>query len=215
MRHSIIAAIALPIALPAALLLGASALSAQSQRAAAPQLPGTASTAAISGGTYQADANHTLVGWRVNHFGFNDYFGQFGQATGTLVLDKARPAASTIDITIPVASLTTSADRLTAHLQTPDFLDAAQFPTARFVSRRVTVNRPRATILGDLTLHGVTRPVTINAQFIGAGTNPMNRKETVGFHGTLSIKRSDFGVLYALPIVSDTVDLTISAAFEK
>jgi polyisoprenoid-binding protein YceI len=100
-------------------------------------------------------------------------------------------------------------------MATADFLDAANHPTARFVSRTVTVDGNQATIVGDLTLRGVTRPVTLNARFVGAGTNPMNRKETVGFHATTSVNRSEFGMNYAVPMVSDKVELTISVAFEK
>lgn len=201
----------LGIALPFALIAGAGTLAAQST----PSLPGTADTSRVASGTYAPDANHTIVGWRVNHFGFNDYFGQFGQATGTLMLDKDNPGASTVDITIPVNSLVTSSERLTGHMATADFLDAANHPTARFVSHHVVIDGTKATIHGDLTLRGVTRPVTLNAEFVGAGTNPMNSKETVGFHGSMSINRSEFGIAYAVPMVSDKVDLTISVAFEK
>lgn len=201
----------LSIALPFALIAGAGTLAAQD----APALPGTADVARVASGTYAPDANHTLVGWRVNHFGFNDYFGQFGQATGTLVLDKDNPAASTVDISIPVNSLVTSSERLTGHIATADFLDAANHPTARFVSQHVMIDGTHAMIHGELTLRGVTRPVMMNAEFVGAGTNPFSHKETVGFHGSMSINRSEFGVAYGLPVVSDKVDLTISVAFEK
>lgn len=207
MRKTLILATALPFAL----IAGAGTLAAQS----APSLPGTADVSRVTSGTYAPDANHTLVGWRVDHFGFNDYFGQFGQATGTLVLNKENPAASTVDISIPVNSLVTSSERLTGHMATADFLDSANNPTARFVSQHVMIDGTKAMIHGNLTLRGVTRPVTLNAEFVGAGTNPMNRKETVGFHGSMSINRSEFGIAYALPVVSDNVDLTISVAFEK
>jgi polyisoprenoid-binding protein YceI len=201
----------LATALPFALIAGAGTLAAQS----APSLPGVADASRVTSGTYAPDAGHTLVGWKVDHFGFNDYFGQFGNATGTLVLNKENPAASTVDITIPVNSLSTVSAGLNRHMATADFLNAANHPTARFVSRTVTVDGNQATILGDLTLRGVTRPVTLNARFVGAGTNPMNRKETVGFHATTSVNRSEFGMNYAVPMVSDKVELTISVAFEK
>lgn len=199
------------IALPFALIAGAGTLAAQS----APSLPGVADASRVTSGTYAPDANHTIVGWRVNHFGFNDYFGQFGQATGTLVLDKDNPAASTVDITIPVNTLVTSSEGLNRHMATADFLDAANHPTARFVSQHVMIDGTKAMIHGNLTLRGVTRPVTLNAEFVGAGTNPFSRKETVGFHGSMSVTRSEFGIAGALPVVSDNVDLTISVAFEK
>jgi polyisoprenoid-binding protein YceI len=213
MRRS--ALIALPLALPAALLLATSALTAQDRPAMPTSPPGTADVNRITAGTYAPDASHTLIGWRVNHFGFNDYFGQFGSATGTLVLNPANAAASTVDITIPVNSLSAASSGLVTHLLSPDFFAAEANPTAHFVSHHVIINGTAATIHGDLTLRGTTQPVTLEVQFTGAGTNPFNRKETVGFHGTTTIQRSAFGIGYGIPMVSDRVDLTISVAFEK
>ena len=98
----------------------------------------------------------------------------------------------------------------------PDFFGPEPSP-ARFVSRTVTVGSSGTTayILGDLTLNGVTRPVAIQAEFTGAGANPFNKKATIGFEAETSIKRSDFGVNYGIPFVSDEVELDISVAFEK
>lgn len=192
--------------------------------AQAPQLPGSKNTAAITGGTYQADAGHTLVGWRVDHFGFTPYFGLFGDITGTLVLDPKNPAAAKVDVTIPIAKVTTASAGLTAHLLKPagengkaDFFGAAPAP-ARFVSTAVHVHgADSAHITGDLTLNGVTRPVTLDAKFYGAGKAPamMGGKENVGFTAKAKIKRSDFGIGYAIPLVSDEVELDIVAAFQK
>ena len=81
-----------------------------------PQLPGSKSTAAISGGTYTVDPGHTLVRWEVDHFGFTPYWWLFGSITGTATFDKANPAASKVDITIPVAKVTTASAGLTGHL---------------------------------------------------------------------------------------------------
>lgn len=190
----------------------------------APQRPGSKSVAAITGGTYQADPNHTLVGWRVDHFGFSPYFGLIGDISGTLVLDPKNPQAAKVDVTIPVAKVTTASAGLTAHLLRPagengkaDFFGAAPAP-ARFVSTAVHVHGPdQAHISGDLTLNGVTRPVVLDAQFYGAGKAPamMGGKENVGFTAKATIKRSDFGVGYAVPLVSDEVTLDIAAAFQK
>ncbi|MEY3940542.1 MAG: hypothetical protein RLZZ604_1002 [Pseudomonadota bacterium] len=82
----------------------------------APQTPGAVDVTRVTAGTYNTDPGHTLIGWRVSHFGFNDYFGIFGDATGTLVLDPAKPNASTVDITIPVGKVTTASAGLTGHL---------------------------------------------------------------------------------------------------
>ena len=188
-------------------------LAAQSSET--PQLPGTMDASRVSAGTYNADATHTLVGWRVNHFGFNDYFGIFGDIKGTLEIDPAKLDAAKIDIIIPLSGLTTASAKLTGHMMTGDFFDAENFSEARFVSTAVTVTGMDASIEGNLTIKNITKPVTIKASFTGAGANPFNKKETAGFEGTTVIKRSDFGMNYGIPIVSDEVELNITAAFEK
>lgn len=211
------------LALPAvAALLAGPASIAQNAPAAStatppapPALPGQRDISRITAGTYATDPAHTLVGWKVDHLGFNDYFGQFGNVTGTLVLDPANPSRASVDVTIPISGLATASSALTTHMQTADFFDMANHPTARFTSTAVEVNADRVLIAGDLTIRGVTRPVILGTRFVGAGANPMNRKETVGFHATTTIRRSDFGMTYGVPMVSDAVELTISAAFEK
>lgn len=187
----------------------------------APQVPGEADTARVTAGTYAADPSHSLITFEVNHFGFNDYYGIFGDVAGTLVLDPANLDAATVDVTIPVASVTTASKGLTSHLlragkdgAAPDFFGPAPAP-ARFVSTSVKADGMMAVITGDLTLNGVTKQVTFEAEFTGAGINPFNKKETVGFEAETEIKRSDFGVNYGIPLVSDEVELDISVAFEK
>jgi polyisoprenoid-binding protein YceI len=197
-------------------LIGASFQPEPAQAQSAPtQLPGVADMSRVTAGSYAADPSHTLVGWRVSHFGFNDYFGQFGNVTGTLMLDPANPATAKVDITIPVSGLATASSALTAHMQRADFFDMPNHGEVKFVSTSVVVEGAMATINGNLTIRGVTRPVELLARFVGAGTNPFNRKETVGFHANVTIKRSEFGMTYGVPMVSDDVELTISAAFEK
>ncbi|MFD1789036.1 YceI family protein [Sphingomonas floccifaciens] len=212
----------LPLILIAATAVVATPIVAQQ----AMQKPGSktpAAIAAITGGTYSVDPNHTLIGWRVDHLGFNDYFGIFGSVTGTLTLDPKRPNASKVDVTIPVSKVTTASAGLTAHLLRagkdggkPDFFGPAP-ADARFVSTSVVATGQRAKIAGNLTLNGVTKPVTLDATFSGAGKMPaqMGGKETIGFHATTVIKRSDYGVSMAIPLVSDDVRLDITAAFEK
>jgi polyisoprenoid-binding protein YceI len=186
-----------------------------------PQLPGAMDVARVTAGNYVTDPSHTLIGWRVNHFGFNDYFGIFGDATGTLSLDPKNPNAAKVDITIPVSKVTTASAGLTGHLLRagkdggkPDFFGPAP-ADAKFVSTKVAASGTSAKISGNLTLNGVTKPVVLDAKFSGAGNNPFNKKATVGFHATTNIKRSDFGVMYGIPVVSDNVALDITVAFEK
>lgn len=198
--------LALPLLMAAPLL---------AEETAAPALPGAADAARVAAGSYEVDARHTQVNWQVNHFGFNDYFGLFGDVTGTLDIDPANLGAAKVDVTIPIASVATSSAGLTTHLQTPDFFDVAKFATARFVSTSVIADGPRAMIKGDLTMLGVTKPVELETRFEGAGANPMNKKATIGFHASTTIKRSEWGMTKYVPMVGDEVKLRISVAFEK
>lgn len=185
--------------------------------------PGSKNPAAITGGTYTADEGHTLVRWEVDHLGFTPYFGIFGSVTGSLTLDPKNPSAAKVDVTIPVSKVTTANPALTAHLLRegkdggkPDFFGPAP-ADAKFVSTKVVPNGESATITGNLTLNGATKPVTLTAKFYGAGKLPeqMGGKEVVGFTATGTIKRSDFGVNLAIPLVSDEVKLDVAAAFQK
>jgi polyisoprenoid-binding protein YceI len=188
--------------------------------------PGARDASRVTGGTYTVDHYHTMVGWRVDHMGITPYFGMFGEVTGTLVLDPRNPGAAKVDVTIPVGKVTTASAGLTEHLLKgpakpggkPDFFGPSP-ADARFVSTSVAPNTAAGTarITGNLTLNGVTRPVTLDARFYGAGTAPkeMGGVEMVGFEASSTIKRSDFGVTMGIPIVSDEVRLDIVAAFTK
>lgn len=180
------------------------------------QVPGSKNPAAVTGGTYTVDAAHTLVRWDVDHMGFTPYFGIFGDVTGTLTLDPKNPTAAKVDVTIPVSKLTTASADLTKHMLSKDFFGAAP-ADAKFVSTGVTVDGNDAKIAGNLTLNGVTKPVTLDAEFYGAGKAPpqMGGKENVGFEAEATIKRSDFGIGYGIPVVSDEVKLDIVIAFQK
>lgn len=170
----------------------------------------------VESGAYAVDPDHTQVGFVVSHMGFTDFRGRFDNVSGTLQLDAANPAKSTFDIKLPTASVNTPVDKLTAELKAADWLDAKAHPEIRFTSKNVTVTGPRqAKVTGELTLHGVTKAVTLDARLHGAGVNPLNKKVTVGFDLTGTIKRSEFGVKTYLPLIGDEVGLEISAAFEK
>ncbi len=176
-------------------------------------LPGTANRAAVKAGTYQVDPNHTQVTWQVNHMGFSLLQGQFGASGGSITIDPAKPNATKVEVTFDTSKLSTSSERFTAHLNSKDFFDTATSSTARFVSTGVQASGDSATITGNLTIKNVTKPVTLRATFVGAGDNPMNKKLNFGFRATGSIKRSDFGLGMAAPVVSDQVELVINAAF--
>lgn len=209
-------------AVPAFVLLSLGSVAVLNAQSASMQPPGRLDPARVTAGRYAVDSAHTLVGWRVDHFGISDYFGIFGDVAGSLDLDPRNLAATRLDITIPVAKVTVASAGLRDHLlrpgrdgAKPDFFGADP-ADARFVSTAVRrTGTMKATITGDFTLNGVTRPVTIAAEFTGAGPHPMNKRLNIGFKGRATIKRSDFGIGYAIPMVSDEVELDITAAFEK
>ena len=175
----------------------------------------TQAPAEVQAGTYKLDPDHGKVTWSVDHLGFSTYVGQFVNAQADLVLDPANPSASRLTATIPLTEVDTNSDGLDAHLQTADFFDTANHPVATFVSRIVTVDAgdpSDATVVGDLTLRGVTRPVTMAVEFNQAGPS-MGGAYRAGFDGEATIKRSDFGVDYALPVLGDEVTLHIEGEF--
>jgi len=172
--------------------------------------------AAVKAGSYAIDPNHTLVQFSVNHFGFNDYFGTLPGATGTMTLDPKRIAATKIDVSLPVERVSTTNATLDGELKSADWFDAAKYPTIRFVSQRVTQTGARtAKISGTVTMHGVSKPMVLDATFGGAGVNPLSKAYTAGFKATGTLKRSDFGVTKYVPLVGDAVTLSITAAFEQ
>ncbi|TPG18702.1 polyisoprenoid-binding protein [Sphingomonas koreensis] len=181
------------------------------------EAPGTPDPSRVVAGTYQVNTDHTQLLFTVSHLGFSEYTGMFTNPTGTLTLDPAHPAADKVEVTFPIAKVRTTVPELDTHLQTADFFDAAKYPTAHFVSTKVTViGDGAATIDGNLTLHGVTKPVSLDARFVGAGKGIMGPPNpNIGFAATTTIKRSDFGLSGGIPLISDDVLLTINAAFEQ
>ncbi|BAV64142.1 YceI family protein [Sphingobium cloacae] len=201
--------------IPAAALLalaGGTVVVAQQMPAAA---PGTKDVSKVTGGRYAIDPDHTQIVFAYDHMGFTNNVGVIAQSTGTLTLDPKNPAAAKVSVEVPIANLKTGIAELDTHLMKPEFFDSAKFPKATFVSTGVKVDGDDAEITGNLTIKGITKPVTLDADFYGAGMHPMTKKENVGFNATATIKRSDFGMGYAVPMVGDAVELRIVAAFEK
>ncbi|WP_066765227.1 YceI family protein [Sphingobium sp. CCH11-B1] len=198
-----------------AILLSA-ALLASAPAAVVAQQAAKQSPDAVEAGTYKVETHHTLAGFTVNHFGFSNFFGVIPGATGRMTLNPKALAATKIDISLPVAQISTTNAVLDGELKSAEWFDAEQFPDIRFVSTKVERTGPAtARISGNVTIHGVTRPLVLDARFHGAGVNPMDKAYTVGFDATGVLKRSEFGVSKYVPAVSDEVKLTISAAFEK
>jgi len=162
---------------------------------------------------YTLDPNHTNIVWSANHFGFSTVYGKFANVQGTLTLDEAKPENSKVTVTVSPANIVTGIDKFDAHLKSDAFFDVAKFPTATFESTRVEVIQPSKTakVYGNLTLHGVTKPIILNVTLNKIGESPVTRKKTAGFSATTVIKRSDFGMTFALPGVSDDILLTIES----
>ena len=169
----------------------------------------------VDAGTYDVEPAHTQIGFGVSHMGFTTYYGHFSGASGTLVLAPAKPADSRLDVTFPADTISTTSDKLDGELKSGQWFDVAKFPQVAFRSTQVTsLGQGVAKVTGDLTLHGVTRPVTLDVHFVGAGIDPIDKKYTVGFQATGEISRSAFGVKTYVPLIGDAVALTLSGAFE-
>lgn len=209
-------------AAPAFALISWGSYAALNAQAAPASPPGKIDPARVTAGHYTVDGGHTLVGWRVSHWSISDYFGIFGDVAGTLHLDPQDLAATKLDVTIPVTKVTVASVGLRDHMvrpgkdgAKPDFF-GPDMADARFVSAAIRRTGPlKADITGDLTLNGITRPVTLAAEFTGAGPHPRNNTLNIGFKARAAIMRSEFGLAYGVPTVSDRVELDITAAFEK
>jgi len=131
--------------------------------------------------------------------------------TGTLTLDEKAPQNSSVSVTIPIDDLLTGVVKLDEHLKSKDFFDAETYPTATFVSSKVTLTgKDTAKVEGTLTLHGVSKPEVLNVTLNKIGEN-MFKKKTAGFSATTTIKRSDFGITTYLPMLGDDVKLYVES----
>ncbi len=167
-------------------------------------------------GAYKVEPYHTRVLFSVSHMGFSTWYGEFTNVSGSLNFDPKAVGKSSLQIHIPTATISTSNVKLDGELKSPVWFDATKYPDIAFTATKITkTGKNTAKIVGDLTFHGVTKPVTLLAKFHGGGTNIMDKAYTVGFDATGSLKRSDFGVKTYVPLIGDDVGLIISAAFEQ
>ncbi len=170
-----------------------------------------AGTAAATPVTYTLDPGHTMVLFSWNHFGFSNPTANLGQVEGTLVYDEKDPSKATVEATLPLSGLDSFVPKLDEHLKSADFLDAAKYPNVTFKSTKVTpAGKGKLKVVGDLTVHGVTKPVTLDVTLNKIGPHPMMKVQTVGFDATTTIKRSDFGVGAYVPNVSDEIKVRIT-----
>jgi polyisoprenoid-binding protein YceI len=163
--------------------------------------------------TYTIEPDYTQCVFRWSHLGFSNPAAQFSQGQGTLEFDPANPTRASVQVTIPLASLNTGVPALDEHLRSEDFFEVAKFPTATFRSTKVEqgAGKDRLRVTGDLNLHGVTRPVTLDVTVLKVGSNPRTQLPTVGFEATTTLKRSDFGLGAFVPQVSDEIQMRISS----
>ncbi len=161
--------------------------------------------------SYTLEPDYTQGVFRWNHLGFSSPAGQFSQGRGTLEFDPANPTRARIEVTIPLSTLSTGVAALDEDFRSTDFFDTERFPTATFTSTKVEKGMAsnKLEVTGNLTLHGITRPVTLKVAIVKVGTNPRTSLPTVGFDGMTRLKRSDFGLGRYVPQVSDEIELHV------
>ena len=178
--------------------------------AAAALFAGLSAAAIAAPETYAIDGSHTFPRFSYSHFGYSTQLSKFDRTTGTVVLDKAAKTGS-VSVVIDMKSVNTGFPVFNEHIQGPDFLDTANPPTATFKSTRVVFNGDKpSSIEGDLTIKGVTRPVTLTVTSFLAMPHPMLKKDAIGANAFTTIKRSDFGAGKFAPNVGDEVRIDIA-----
>jgi len=178
------------------------------ETAAVPQATGAA--------TWQIDPKHSVVEFAVKHMMFSTVKGRFSDVGGTIVYDATDPSRSTVEVEIDAASIDTHESQRDAHLRSAEFLEVETYPTITFKSTRVdATGAARLRVIGDLTMHGVTREVALDASFLGSGTNPYGQV-VAGFSATGELNRKDYGLNWnaALEAGGVLVGDTVKIAFE-
>ncbi len=178
----------------------------------------SADPAAAPSGLYTLESAHSQLLFSIVHLGLTDYFGRFDRLSGTLHFDGRHPEQSAVEVTVDPASVDTQSAELNNELSGPHVFDAKKYPAATFRSTAVTRTGPSSgQIVGDLTLRGITRKVTLAVTFSGGTPNPLSDGYALGFKATGKIKRSDFGItgMRWEPMVGDDVTLIIDAMFDQ
>lgn len=174
-------------------------------------LLGAAFVAQANPVTYKLDPDHTMVLFSWNHFGYSNPTADLGIAEGTLVFDQQDPAKSSVEVSMPLSRLDTHVKALDEHLKEASFFDAAKYPVVTFKSTSVQpLGDKHFKVVGNLTVHGVTKPVTLDATLNRIGPHPMTKAQAIGFDATATLKRSDFGVGAYVPMVGDEITIRIT-----
>lgn len=169
-----------------------------------------ASSALAAPETYTIDPRHTFPSFEVKHLGYSLQRGRFNKTSGKVTVDRETRTGS-IDVTIDAASVSTGVEKLEEHLRGEDFLNAARFPNITFKSTNMVFEGDKvASATGDLTMNGVTRPVTLTAELFHCAPHPVNKKPMCGGDFVAKIKRSDWGIKYAIPNLADDMTLRIN-----
>lgn len=159
--------------------------------------------------TYTIEQSHTLPRFEYNHLGYSIQLSRFDKTTGTILIDRTAHTGS-VNVSIEVNSVNTGSAKFNEHIQSPDFFDVAKFPTITYKSSRlVFAGEKLVSVEGNLTVKGVTKPVTLTVTTFQCMPHPMSKKDACGATATAVIKRSDFGMGLFAPYVSDEVTLTI------
>jgi polyisoprenoid-binding protein YceI len=160
---------------------------------------------------YKIDPTHTMTLFSWSHFGFSNPTANFNDVQGVIKVDEQNPEKSSVSVTIPVKSVDSHVPALDKEFLSEGWFNEAKFPSITFKSTRVeTTDKKHFKILGDLTVKGITKPVTLDAVLNQQGKHPMTKKQTVGFNASTSFKRSDFGLGNYAPAVSDEVTVNIT-----
>lgn len=162
---------------------------------------------------YTLEPNYTEGVFRWNHLGFSHPAAQFGQGEGTLEFDPMHPTAASVTVRIPLSTMNTGVPDLDDDFRSADFFDTARFPVATFKSTKVEKGAmpDHLEVTGELDLHGVTKPLTLDVAILKVGTNPRTNLATVGFEATTTLKRSDFGIGKFIPQVGDDIGIHITS----
>jgi polyisoprenoid-binding protein YceI len=174
----------------------------------------TLEPSALRAGAYRLDPDHAVVLWKVDHLGFSTFVGRFDRVRGSLDFDPSEPAEAVLEVVVETASVSTHVASLTDDLRSASWFATDRFPEARFVSRSIEVTGPETgRVSGDLTLLGVTRPITLDVTFNGGASNILTGGYTLGFQATTVFDRTAFGLSTFAPAIGREVTLEIHAEF--
>lgn len=164
----------------------------------------------VSAEEYKVDTVHSMVVFRVKHMNISYTYGRFNDITGLVKWDDAKPAESSLKFDVKVASVDTNDEKRDTHLRNADFFDAEKHPTISFVSKSIKkTDNDKYEVAGELTLHGVTKPLTVTLEKTGMGADPWGGHR-IGFETIFTIKRSEFGMDKMMNGVGDDVRLMVS-----